>query len=61
MNVMTHGLEKRSPHLPLGIETLSTYATFTTGSNKVAVVLKNTTSDWVEIPKGVPSSMDGSC
>ena len=33
---------------------LSTYATFTTGSNKVAVVLKNTTSDWVEIPKGVP-------
>ena len=54
MNIMTHGLEKRSPHLPLGIEMLSTYATFTTGSNKVAVVLKNTTSDWIEIPKGVP-------
>ena len=54
MNVMTHGLEKRSPHLPLGIEVLSTYATITTGSNKVAVVLKNTTNDWVEIEKGVP-------
>ena len=54
MNVMTHGLEKRSPHLPLGIDVLSTYATFTTGCNKVAVVLKNTTNDWVEIEKGVP-------
>ena len=54
MNVMTHGLEKRSPYLPLGIKILSTYASFTTGSNKVAVVLKNTTNDWVEIMKGVP-------
>ena len=54
MNVMTHGLEKRSPHLPLGVEILSTYATFTTSRNKVAVVLKNTTNEWVEIDKGVP-------
>ena len=27
MNVMTHGLEKRSPLLPLGVEVLSVYAT----------------------------------
>ena len=54
LNVMTHGLEKRSPHLPLGVEVLSAYATITTGNNKVAVVLKNTTNDWVEIDKGVP-------
>ena len=51
---MTHGLEKRSPHLPLGVKVLSAYATITTGNNKVAVVLKNTTNDWVEIDKGVP-------
>ena len=54
MNMMTHGLEKRSSHLPLGIEVFSAYATITTGSNKVAVVLKNTTSDWIGIEKGVP-------
>ena len=33
MNVMTHGLEKRSPQLPLGIEVLYSYATLTTGSD----------------------------
>ena len=33
---------------------LSAYATITTGNNKVAVVLKNTTNDWVEIDKDVP-------
>ena len=54
MNVMTHGLEKRLPHLPLGVEVLSAYTTITTGCNKVAVVLKNTTNDWVEVEKGVP-------
>ena len=54
LNVMTHDLEKRLPHLPLGVEVLSAYATITTGNNKVAVVLKNTTNDWVEIDKGVP-------
>ena len=32
LNVMTHGLETRSPRLPLGIDILSTYATLATGS-----------------------------
>ena len=52
MNVMTHGLEKRSPSLPLGIDVQSAYATLSTGSNRVAVVLRNNTRDWIEIGKG---------
>ena len=52
MNVMTHGLEKRSPSLPLGIDVQSTYATLSTGSNRIAVVLRNNTHDWIEIGKG---------
>ena len=39
MNVMTHGLEKRSPQLPLGIEVLYSYTTLTMGSDWVAVSL----------------------
>ena len=39
MNVMTHGLEKRLPQLPLGIEVLYSYATLTTGSDCIAVSL----------------------
>ena len=54
MNVMTHGLEQRLPQLPLGIDILSCYATLTTGSNCVAVALRNNTNDWVEIEKGTP-------
>ena len=54
MNVMTHGLEKRSPLLPLRIDVQSTYATLSTGSNRVAVVLRNNTRDWIEIRKGMP-------
>ena len=45
INIMTHGLEKRSPQLPLGIEVLYFYTTLTTGSNQVAVSLRNTTGD----------------
>ena len=52
MNVMTHGLEKRLPLLPLGIDVQSAYATLATGSNRIAVVLRNTTRDWIEIRKG---------
>ena len=52
MNVMTHGLEKRSPLLPLGIDVQSAYATLFTVSNRVAVVLRNNTQDWIEIGKG---------
>ena len=37
MNVMTHGLEKRSPLLPLGVEVQSAYATLATGSGRVPV------------------------
>ena len=51
MNVMTHGLEKRSPLLPLGIDVQSAYATLSTGSNRVVVVLRNNTRDWIEIGK----------
>ena len=54
MNVMTHGLEKRSPLLPLGIDVQSAYATLSTGSNRVAVVLRNNTRNWIEIGKGMP-------
>ena len=54
MNVMTHGLEKRSPLLPLGIDIQSAYTTLATGSNGVTVVLRNNTRDWIEIRKGTP-------
>ena len=54
MNVMTHGLEKRSPSLPLGIDVQMVYATLADGSNRITVVLRNNTRDWVEIKKGVP-------
>ena len=54
MNVMTHGLEKRLPLLPLGIDVQSAYATLSTGSNRVAVVLRNNTCDWIKIGKGMP-------
>ena len=54
MNVMTHGLEKRLPLLPLGIDVQSTYAMLSTGSNRVAVVLRNNTRNWIEIGKGTP-------
>ena len=39
MNIMTHGLEKRLPQLPLGIEVLFSYATLMTGSDRIAVSL----------------------
>ena len=54
MNVMTHGLEKRSPLLPLRIDIQSAYATLAMGSKRVTVVLRNTTRDWIEIRKGTP-------
>ena len=54
MNVMTHGLEKRSPLLPLGLEVQSAYTTLATGSSRVPVVLRNNTKDWLEIKKGTP-------
>ena len=54
MNVMTHGLEKRSPSLPLGIDVQTIYATLADGSNRVTVVLRNNTWDWLEIKKGIP-------
>ena len=45
MNVMTHGLEKRSSLLPLRVDVQSAYATLAAGSNRVAVVLRNNTQD----------------
>ena len=54
MNVMTHGLEKRSPSLPLGIDVQTIYATLADGSNRVTVVLRNNTRDWLEVKKGMP-------
>ena len=52
--MMTHGLEKRSPLLPLGIDVQSAYTMLSIGSNRVAVVLRNNTQDWIEIGKGTP-------
>ena len=54
LNVMTHGLDKKSPQLPLGVEVLSSYATITTGNNRITIVLRNNTTEWVEVQKGVP-------
>ena len=54
MNVITHGLEKRSPSLPLGIDVRTVYVTLADGSSSVMVVLRNNTQDWLEIKKGIP-------
>ena len=54
LNVMTHGLEKRLPSLPLGIDVQTAYSTLANGSNRVLVILRNNTQDWLEIKKGVP-------
>ena len=54
LNVMTHGLEKRSPSLLLGIDVHTAYATLANGSHRVPVVLRNNTQDWLKIKKGVP-------
>ena len=54
MNVMTHGLEKWLPSLLLGIDVQTVYATLADGSNRITVVLRNNTRDWLEIKKGVP-------
>ena len=54
MNVMTHGLEKRLLLFPLGIDVQTAYTTLSTGSNRVAVALRNNTCDWIEIGKGTP-------
>ena len=54
LNMMTHGLEKRSPSLPLGIDVQTAYTTLANGSHRVPVVLRNNTQDWLEIKKGVP-------
>ena len=50
LNVMTHGLGKRLPSLPLGIDVQTAYATLANGS---LVVLRNNTQDWLEIKKGM--------
>ena len=50
LNVMTHGLEKRSPSL----DVQTAYTTLANGSHRVPVVLRNNTQDWLEINKGVP-------
>ena len=52
MNVMTHGLEKRSPSLGIDVQTV--YATLADGSNRITVLLRNNIQDWLEIKKGIP-------
>ena len=54
LNVMTHGLEKRSPSLLLGIDVQTAYAILSNGSHRVLVVLRNNTQDWLEVKKGMP-------
>ena len=53
LNVMTHGLEKRLPALPLGIGMQTAYSTLANGGCRVSVILRNNTQDWLEIKKGV--------
>ena len=47
-------MKKRSPSLPLGIDVQTVYATLADGSNRVTVVLRNNTRDWLEVKKGIP-------
>ena len=54
LNMMTHGLEKRSPSLPLGIDVQTAYSTLANSSHRVLVILRNNTQDCLEIKKGVP-------
>ena len=54
LNVMTHGLEKRSPSLPLGIDVQTAYSTLANSSSRVPFILRNNTQDWLKIKKGVP-------
>ena len=54
INVTTHGLEKRLPLLPLRVDVQSAYTMLAPGSNRVTVVLRNNTRDWLEIGKGTP-------
>ena len=54
LNVMTHGLEKRSPSLPLGIDVQTACTTLANGSHRVPVVLRSNTQDWLKIKKGMP-------
>ena len=54
LNVMTHGLEKRLPSLPLGIDVQTAYATLANDSHRVLVILRNNTQDWLQIKKGIP-------
>ena len=58
---MTPGLEKRSPLLPLGIDVQSAYAMLSTGSNRVAVVLRNNTQDCDRNWKRYAHSLYGGC
>ena len=51
---MTHGLEKRSSSLHLGIDVQMVYATLADRSNRITLVLRNNTRDWLEIKKGMP-------
>ena len=54
MKVMMHGLEKRLPLLLLGVDVLNAYAMLAMGNNRVTVVLRSNTRDWIEIGKGTP-------
>ena len=38
----------------LGVDVQSAYATLAAGNNRVTVVLRNNTRDWLEIGKGIP-------
>ena len=49
LNVMTHGLDKRSPSLPLGIDVQTAYSTLANGSNRVLVILRSNTQDWLKV------------
>ena len=54
LNVMTHGLEKRSPSLHLGVDVQTGYSILANDSCRVSVILRKNTQDWLEIKKGIP-------
>ena len=49
VNLILHGYK-----IPLGIDVQTVYGTLADGSNRVMVVLRNNTQDWLEIKKGMP-------
>ena len=54
MHVMMQTSEEGDrPCLPRGLSVMNAYTQMTTGSKGVVVIVKNLTTDWITITKGV--------